>query len=245
MGTFLAQEDDKGREREIYYFSRVLTDVESRYMPMEKLCLALYTAAIKLRHYMIVTSVQVVSKVNLVRYLLHRPHLNGRLGKWALALMKYQFEHIPQSAVRGQMLADFLAEHPSVEIELAEVSQQEMVMSKDWILQFDGSVTYERSEAGLIVVSPAGKTFLFMIRLEFQCTNTQAEYEALVRGLQLLKDRNVDRVSVWGDSMLVIQQVRGEYQCRDAILQQYCTVVQNLSKVFAKINFHQVYRTEN
>lgn len=66
---------------------------------MEKLCLALYTSAIKLRHYMIVTSMQVVSKVTLVQYLLHRPHLHKRLGKWALTLMTYQFEHIPQSAV--------------------------------------------------------------------------------------------------------------------------------------------------
>lgn len=87
IGTFLAQEDDKGQERAVYYFSRILTEVESRYLPMEKLCLALYAAAIKLRHYLLVTTVQIVSKVNLVRYLLHRPHLNGRLGKWALALL--------------------------------------------------------------------------------------------------------------------------------------------------------------
>lgn len=40
MGTFLAQEDERGRERAIYYFSRVLTEVERRYLPMEKLCLA-------------------------------------------------------------------------------------------------------------------------------------------------------------------------------------------------------------
>lgn len=184
---------------------------------MEKLCLALYTAAIKLRHYMDVTTVQVISKVNLVRYLLHRPHLNGRLGKWALALMEYQFEHVPQSAVRGQVLADFLAEHPSLEIELTEVAQQEIVTTKPWVLQFDGSVTYERSGAGLLIQSLTGKVFQFMICLEFQCTNNQAEYEALVQGLQLLKERDIDKVSVWGDSMLVIQQVKGEYQCKDPI----------------------------
>lgn len=68
IGTFLAQEDDKGQEQAVYYFSRILTEVESRYLTMEKLCLALYTAAIKLRHYLLVTTVQVVCKVNLVRY---------------------------------------------------------------------------------------------------------------------------------------------------------------------------------
>lgn len=160
-------------------------------------------------------------------------------------LIEYQFEHVPQSAVRGQVLADFLAEHPSLEIELTEVAQQEIVTTKPWVLQFDGSVTYERSGAGLLIQSLTGKVFQFMICLEFQCTNNQAEYEALVQGLQLLKERDIDKVSVWGDSMLVIQQVKGEYQCRDPILQQYCTMVQNLSRRFTQIEFYHVYRTDN
>lgn len=195
---FLAQEDDRGREQAIYYFSRILTEVESRYLPMEKFCLALYAAAVKLRHYMVVTTVQVISKVNLVRYLLHRPHLNGRLGKWALTLMEYQFKHVPQSAIRGQVLADFLADHPSLEIDLTEVAQQEVVLTRRWVLQFDGSVTHKRSGAGLIIRSPTGKEFHFMICMAFQCTNNQAEYEALVQGLLLLKERNIDNISVWG-----------------------------------------------
>lgn len=183
IGTFLAQEDDKGQEQAIYYFSRILTEVEGRYLPMEKLCLALYAAAIKLRHYLVVTTVQVISKVNLVRYLLHRPHLNGRLGKWALALMEYQFHHVPQSAVRGQVLADFLADHPGLEIDLAEVAHQEVVLARPWVIQFDGSVTHKCSGAGLVIYSPTGKEFHFVVRLAFQCTNNQAEYEALVQGL--------------------------------------------------------------
>lgn len=66
-----------------------------------------------------------------------------------------------------------------------------------------------------------------------------------MQGLQLLKERDIDKVSVWGDSMLVIQQVKGEYQCRDPILQQYCTMVQNLSRRFTQIEFYHVYRTDN
>lgn len=198
VGTFLAQENGKGTEQAIYYLSRVLTEVERRYLPMEKLCLALYTAAMKLRHYMITHVVHVISKVNLVRYMLHRPHLNGRLGRWALALMEYQFIHVPQTAVRGQVLADFLAEHPSIDIESVKVCQQEAACSQVWRLQFDGSATYDRSGAGIVITSPAGHEFYFMVLLEFQCTNNQAEYEGLVQGLRLLQGRGVTSVMYGG-----------------------------------------------
>lgn len=47
-----------------------------------------------------------------------------------------------------------------------------------------------------------------MVRLAFQCTNNQAEYEALVQGLLLLKEGNVADVSIQGDSLLIIQQAK-------------------------------------
>lgn len=86
-----------------------------------------------------------------------------------------------------------------------------------WRLQFDGSATYERSGAGIVVISPTRKEFRFMVTMDFQCTNNQAEYEALIQGLQLLKAAGIHKVSVWGDSLLIIQQVKGEYQCKDPI----------------------------
>lgn len=84
-----------------------------------------------------------------------------------------------------------------------------------------------------------------MVTMDFQCTNNQAEYEALIQGLQLLKAAGIHKVSVWGDSLLIIQQVKGEYQCKDPILAQYCGVTQNFSRTFEWIAFHHVYREEN
>ncbi|WP_425279448.1 RNase H-like domain-containing protein, partial [Enterobacter hormaechei] len=40
LGALLAQHDDYGRERAIYYISRTLVGYELNYMPMEKACLA-------------------------------------------------------------------------------------------------------------------------------------------------------------------------------------------------------------
>lgn len=159
--------------------------------------------------------------------------------------MEYKFQHVPQAAVRGQVLADFLADHPSLDIDATEVAHQETTLTQSWVLQFDRSVTHTCSGAGLVICSPTGKTFRFMIRLAFQCTNNQAEYEALVQGLLLLKEADVDNMSVQGDSLLIIQQAKGEYQCRDLVLQQYCTMVQRLSNKFKQVKFHHIYRVDN
>jgi len=51
IGSMLAQEDENGVERAIYYLSRVLNDAETRYSPVKKLCLCLYFSCSKLKQY--------------------------------------------------------------------------------------------------------------------------------------------------------------------------------------------------
>ena len=54
MGCVLGQHDETGRkERAIYYLSKKLTECESRYTEIERLCCALVWAAKRLRHYML------------------------------------------------------------------------------------------------------------------------------------------------------------------------------------------------
>ena len=61
IGCLLAQNNVEGHEQVVYYFSRVLNSTETRYTPIEKLCLALYFACTKLRHYFIKSQVYVLS----------------------------------------------------------------------------------------------------------------------------------------------------------------------------------------
>ena len=53
IGCLLAQNNSKGHEQVVYYLSRVLNPVETRYTLIENFCLALYFACTKLRHYLI------------------------------------------------------------------------------------------------------------------------------------------------------------------------------------------------
>ncbi|KAJ4980517.1 hypothetical protein NE237_031354 [Protea cynaroides] len=96
---------------------RVLTPVEQRYTPIEKLCLTLYFSSQKWRVYMLPVMVFVICQTDIIKYLLSRPIMSGRLGKWAFALMEFTFQYRPQRAVKGQALASFLASHPCLDID--------------------------------------------------------------------------------------------------------------------------------
>jgi ribonuclease HI len=63
--------------------------------------------------------------------------------------------------------------------------------------------------------------FEFAIPIQPTVTNNQAEYEALLRGLQYLKEAKAISVEIYGDSELVIKQLNGQYECRKDILRNY------------------------
>ena len=56
-------------------------------------------------------TVYIISKADLIKYILSRPVLYGRLAKWAIILEQYDLIRVSQRAVQGQALADFLAVH--------------------------------------------------------------------------------------------------------------------------------------
>jgi len=113
LGALHTQKDDNSHEQAVYYLSRTLIGAESRYNFIEKECLALIFAIQKTRHYLVGQTIHVISRVNPLRLLMMKPGLlNSRLAKWALFLSHYDMLFIPQKAVKGQALAEFLAAHP-------------------------------------------------------------------------------------------------------------------------------------
>jgi ribonuclease HI len=43
--------------------------------------------------------------------MMQRPILSGRMGKWAYSLVEYELDYEPLKAVKGQIVADFIANH--------------------------------------------------------------------------------------------------------------------------------------
>ena len=112
IGCLLAQNNVEGHEQFVYYLSRVLNSTKTRYTPIEKLCLTLYFACMKLRHYLIKSQVYVVSQTDLMKYMLSRPLIKRRITKWSLALLEFTLVYFPHKSVKRQALANFLADNP-------------------------------------------------------------------------------------------------------------------------------------
>lgn len=81
--------------------------------------------------------------------------------------------------------------------------------------------------------------------LSEKATNNEAEYNALIMGLNLAIDNNIDELLVCGDSKLVISQVNGNYKINSPNLIELNNEIKNLIKHFKLINFQHVYREDN
>ena len=66
------------------------------------------------------------------------------------------------------------------------------------------------------------------VRLHYQTTNNEAEYEALLKGLELAKSLGAELVLVQGDSQLVMGQVNGTYEAKEERMKRYFNKVRRL-----------------
>ncbi|KAL0288972.1 UNVERIFIED_CONTAM: hypothetical protein Sangu_2635200 [Sesamum angustifolium] len=139
----MEQENEEGKEKALYYLSRTSTENRLKYSPIEKVCLALFYAIKKLRHYFEAYSIRLVSRANPVKFVMSRPVLSERLAKWSIVFNQYEIEYVPQKALKGQALANFLADHPmSAEWEIFDDFLNEDVFSIEilpaWTMLFNG-----------------------------------------------------------------------------------------------------------
>ena len=92
---------DKDRvQHPVYYCSRALRGAEERYTRMEKLILALVTAAWKLRPYFQAHTIEVPTEYPM-KQVLHKPESSGRLMKWAIELSEFDIRYKPKTAIKG------------------------------------------------------------------------------------------------------------------------------------------------
>jgi ribonuclease HI len=140
----------------------------------------------------------------------------------------------------GQVVADFIVDHAAN----AEHSIG-LVQLKLWGLFFDGLVCSKGQGAGCVVVSPSGVYIDLSIRLEFACTNNQADYESLLHGLEFLRDLGARDVDVFGDTNLIAQQIKGDSQCLDGVLNSYRDKCLHIIKLFDTYSIKHIPREEN
>ena len=78
--------------------------------------------------------------------------------------------------------------------------------NKTWVVYVDGSSTLHAGGIGVLLKSPKVDKLRHKVRLQYQTTNNEAKYEALLKGLELAKSLRAESILVQGDSQLVIGQ---------------------------------------
>ncbi|GMP26675.1 hypothetical protein CsSME_00003020 [Camellia sinensis var. sinensis] len=262
--------EEKGEQKAVYYVSKTLADAETRYLPLEKLMLALVMASKKLSHYFQAHKIVVLTEHPL-KSLLHQGDLTGRIAKWAVTLGQFDLEFRPRTAIKGQVLADFVAEltpeaitprapssrdehHPNKQKESqSKTKKQEkeklrpcsIYIGDSFRLFVDGSSNRQGAGAGVLLISPDGEIVEQSIHLGFKASNDEAEYEALITGLKLAASAEADEVIVFCDSQLIVNQSTGEFAARDERMSAYAKEVVRLAALFQNCRLLQVSRDDD
>ena len=113
------------------------------------------------------------------------------------------------------------------------------------ILYFDGSKIQEGSGAGCVPIEPKRNKHFLSCRIEFECTNNTAKYEALVQGVKKSIELNVKNIKVFDDSKTVVRQVRETIHCLYPHIKGYQVEVWNLIAHFNAFNINSIPRLEN
>ncbi|KAG8497464.1 hypothetical protein CXB51_008660 [Gossypium anomalum] len=174
------------------------------------------------------------------------------MARWQILLSEFDIVYVSQKAIKGSAVADFLASKALEDYEPLnfDFPNEELMCiaateDSSWKLNFDGTSNAVGNRIEAVLVSPNGDHYPFTCMLDFDCTNNMAEYEAYIMGLQAAIERGIKTLEVYGDSALVIYQLRGEWKTRDPKLINYRMVVLGLLREFDDITFNYLPRDEN
>ena len=177
-----------------------------------------------------------------MKQVLHKPETSGRLMKWGIVLSEFDIRYKLKTAIKGQVLVDFIMEFTSAEP--AENAQTPADLPI-WKLSVDGATNAQGSGAGLILTSPEGIDIEYALRFGFQASNNEAEYEAFIAGLNLAHSLEIDQLEVCSDSQLVVRQLEDTYKAKSGRMILYLKKVQDLLKKFVLVQVRHIPRAEN
>ncbi|XP_028091577.1 uncharacterized protein LOC114291891 [Camellia sinensis] len=187
--------------------------------------------------------------------------LRRKIAKWAVILQQFAIEYVPQKAVKGQALANFFAAHPVpddsplvIDLPNEEVTQVEI--QKGCEMYFDGASRSpdgkkqenpknNKAGIGIVFVTPDNAIITHSFVLSEGCSNNEAEYEAIIVGLKLALQIPIEKLSIYGDSELVVKQLRGEYIAKKTSLIPYREKADQLISQFRKTHIFHVKRRTN
>ncbi|MGH7765648.1 MAG: ribonuclease HI family protein [Candidatus Dormibacteraceae bacterium] len=98
---------------------------------------------------------------------------------------------------------------------------------------------------GVVIEDDQGMRLRGLHRWLGVMTNNEAEYHALIEGLKAVSEWNPDRLELYLDSKLVVEQVSGRYKIKKAELQALCRQAVELKTKFTEVVITHVEREKN
>ncbi|KAK0593220.1 hypothetical protein LWI29_033155 [Acer saccharum] len=150
--------------------SKALLPTETKYSPVEKIALALITAARKLRPYFQAHTIEVYTDCPL-KLILQKPELSDRLTKWVVELSEFDIKYTPKAAIKGQTVSDFVAKFTEPNVKVRRMMEGEQISNFQWKLHVDGSSNAHGSRARIVISTPEGDAMKCAMRFDFKATN--------------------------------------------------------------------------
>ena len=107
--SFVLIREDSGVQRPVYYVSKSFHEAKVRYLSLEKAILAVVHATRKLPHYFQAHTVVILTQLPL-KSILRSADYTGRIAKWGTILGAFDIKYMPRTSMKGQVLADLVAE---------------------------------------------------------------------------------------------------------------------------------------
>jgi hypothetical protein len=184
----------------VYFVSEVSSESKACYQPIQKLLYAVLITSRKLQHYFQEYSIVVITDYPLGD-ILRNQDATGRMSKWVVELGDLNIDFKPHTTIKSQALVDFMAEWQ--ENQLPTPTER----PEHWVMYFDGSLKLEGAGAEVLLISPKGEQLKYVLQIFWKVSNNKVECEALLHRLRLAISSGIKRLLVYGDSVVVINQV--------------------------------------
>jgi ribonuclease HI len=210
---------------------------------LEKISYAVIMASRKLRHYFEAYKVRFTSDRGLGE-LLRNPEASARIEKWAAELLGYNITFEPRTAIKSQVLADFIVDWTG------PVGPQQEYVETVWTIHYDDAWCHAGAGAATIITSPTRVNYRYAACLSFalnsnKSTNNIAEYEAVILGLRQLRALDVTTCIIKTDSKVVASQIEKEYLVKQLVLMQYLAAIRSLEKQFKGFTLQHIDHDTN
>lgn len=179
--------------------------------------------------------------------MLRSPNTAGRVAEWNIELQVFQLEVSTTRVIKGATLADFVAEWTDSPSQ--EVGEDCFLVPGDkgpdgWVMYFDGAFARQAAGAGAVLISPTQDKLYYFVQLCFQhdkkVSYNIGEFEGLIAGLRAAVALGVRRLTIRGDSQLLINFSNKEYMPKDEHMEAYLEEVHNIEKLFFGLELRHV-----